>query len=118
MHQRANRKKGPTSSCEGHWESITQWYKSGLSIERIHHELKLEHGIDGSYQSVYRFVKTLEVDELKRVYRMEWHYLKVDLRVKGFKMVTSKRIRLPTVRQASFGITGDSPSILFCERQS
>ncbi len=64
-------KKGPSSVCEPHRSRITQWYESGLSIERIHHDLQLEHSFAGSYHSVYRFVKTLDVDHSKRVYRME-----------------------------------------------
>jgi transposase len=65
-------KKGPTSQCEPHRDRIKQWYESGLSIERIHQDLKVDHGFTGSYHSVRRFVKALQVDEpARRVYRME-----------------------------------------------
>ena len=64
-------KQGPVSSCEDHRERIQTAYESGLSIERIHHDLQREHGFKGSYHSVYRFVKTLDIDQTKRVYRME-----------------------------------------------
>jgi len=64
-------KQGPVSICEPYRERVLEWFESGLSIERIHHDLTLGHGFDGSYHSVYRFVKTLEVDEGKRVFRME-----------------------------------------------
>lgn len=64
-------KKGPESSCEGHRALILEWFESGLSIERIHHDLSLRHGFTGSYHSVYRFVKSLDADTAKRVYRME-----------------------------------------------
>ena len=64
-------KKGPESSCKDHKDRIKQAYESGLSIERIHHDLQREHGFEGSYHSVYRFVKTLDIDQSKRVYRME-----------------------------------------------
>ena len=64
-------KNGPESACEPHREWIKQRFEDGLSIERIHHDLRLEHGFKGSYYSVYRFVKTLDVDAAKRVYRME-----------------------------------------------
>jgi transposase len=63
--------KGPQSSCEPHRERVKKWYEDGLSIERIHRDLTLEHSFEGSYHSVYRLVKTLEVDEGKRVFRME-----------------------------------------------
>ncbi len=64
-------KKGPQSSCEGHREQIREWFKSGLSIERIHHDLSQFHGFGGSYHSVYRFVKRLDGDQADRVHRME-----------------------------------------------
>ena len=64
-------KKGPVSSCEPHRERIKEWFVSGLSVERIHHDLSLHHGFRGSYHSVYRFVNRLDVDTTKRVWRME-----------------------------------------------
>lgn len=64
-------KQGPVSSCEDHREHIQKAFESGLSIERIHHDLQHEHDFKGSYHSVYRFVKTLNIDQTKRVYRME-----------------------------------------------
>jgi transposase len=64
-------KKGPVSSCEPYREQINEWFDSGLSIERIHHDLSLEHGFGGSYHSVYRFVQSLDVDTAKRIYRIE-----------------------------------------------
>lgn len=64
-------KPGRGSSCEPHRERVTEWYESGLSIERIHHDLTLEYGFGGSYHSVYRFVQTLDVNSAKRFYRME-----------------------------------------------
>jgi len=56
---------------EEHGERIRKWFESGLSIERIHHDLSVFHGFGGSYHSVYRFVKGLDVDEAKRVHRIE-----------------------------------------------
>ena len=64
-------KKGPESFCKDHRDRIQKVYESGLSVERIHHNLQREHGFKGSYHSAYRFVKTLEIDQSKRVYRME-----------------------------------------------
>lgn len=64
-------KQGPVSSCEPYRDRIKEWFESGLSIERIHHDLTLGNGFEGSYYSVYRFVQTLDVDQAKRIYRME-----------------------------------------------
>ena len=55
-------KQGPVSSCEDHRDRIQTAYESGLSIERIHRDLQREHGFEGSYHSVYRFVKTLDIE--------------------------------------------------------
>ena len=65
------RTHAPLSACEPHRGQIAQWYESGLSIERIHSDLNAL-GFEGSYHSVYRFLKNLEVDEVKRIYRMEY----------------------------------------------
>jgi len=64
-------KKGPVSTCEPHRERIKEWFDSGLSMERIHHDLCLSYGFEGSYHSVRRFVKGLEVNTTERVWRME-----------------------------------------------
>lgn len=64
-------KKGPQSVCEPHRDWVNKWHKAGLSIERIYRDLQQEHGFEGSYHSVYRLVKTLDIDEGQRVFRME-----------------------------------------------
>jgi transposase len=64
-------KRGPISKCAVYKTEITQWYESGLSIERIHSDLVREHGFKGSYYSVYRFVQILDISESQRVYRIE-----------------------------------------------
>lgn len=64
-------KKGRTSKCEEHREWIRQNYEAGLSVERLHQDLVREHGFEGSYHSVFRFVQQLEADTTKRVHRME-----------------------------------------------
>lgn len=64
-------KTGRTSKCEEHREWIRKNYEAGLSVERLHQDLVREHGFEGSYHSVFRFVQQLEVDLGKRVYRME-----------------------------------------------
>jgi len=64
-------KEDSRSQCEKYDSQIRQWYESGLSIERIHQDLEREHAFKGSYHSVYRFVLSLDIDESKRIYRME-----------------------------------------------
>ena len=64
-------KVGISSLCLEHESEIKEWYESGLSVERIHFDLKMKHDFKGSYHSVYRFVKGLDRSEPKRVYRME-----------------------------------------------
>ena len=64
-------KRGPISQCEPYRDRIKEAYQSGLSIERIHQDLKTAYGFTGSYHSIRRFVKTLQVDEPERVHRME-----------------------------------------------
>lgn len=59
------------SRCEPHRDQIKKWFESGLSIERIRHDLSLNHGFEASYHSVYRFVQGLDTDTAKRVWRME-----------------------------------------------
>ena len=64
-------KVGVSSLCVAYKSEIKDWYESGLSIERIHTDLKLTHDFKGSYHSVYRFVKGLDDSGSKRVHRME-----------------------------------------------
>lgn len=60
-------KKGPLSICEAYRAKVKDWFESGLSIERIHQDLRAEYGFEGSYHSVYRFVQSLDVDTAKRI---------------------------------------------------
>jgi transposase len=62
---------GRRSDCEAYREVIESRVEKGLSSERIRQDLSTEYGAEVSYDSVNRFVKTLEVDDAKRVYRME-----------------------------------------------
>lgn len=62
---------GRKSSCEGFGELILSKYESGLSVERIHQDLRVEHGYKGSYSSVWRYVQGLGLGEDKRVWRLE-----------------------------------------------
>ena len=64
-------KVGIPSLCLAYQTEIKEWYEAGLSIERIHTDLKLQHDFKGSYHSVYRFVKGLNDSAAKRVHRME-----------------------------------------------
>ena len=64
-------KKGPVSQCEPYRDRIKEAYESGLSIERIHQDLTVNHAFTASYHSLRRFVKTLQTDEPERIHRME-----------------------------------------------
>ena len=50
---------GPANQCECFREEIIGKLEQGLSIQRIHQDLKAEHGFEGSYHSVRRFVLRL-----------------------------------------------------------
>jgi len=50
---------GPASRCQPLQEIIEQKLDVGLSAQRIWQDLKTEHGFDGSYDSVKRFVRRL-----------------------------------------------------------
>lgn len=51
---------GPPSLCQAYRETIERKLEQGLSITRIHQDLKTEHGFAGSYHAVRRFVLRLE----------------------------------------------------------
>ncbi len=48
---------GPPSLCEPYRETIAEKAEAGLSAQRIHQDLVTEHGFEGSYESVKRFVR-------------------------------------------------------------
>ena len=50
---------GPPSLCQAYRETIERKLDAGLSITRIHQDLKAEHGFAGSYHAVRRFVLRL-----------------------------------------------------------
>ena len=50
---------GPKSQCDPFQEIIEQKLDQGLSMTRIHQDLKSEHGFSGSYHCVRRFVNRL-----------------------------------------------------------
>ena len=62
---------GTGSKCEAFREPILAKLELGLSAERIHRELRQEHGFDGAYDTVQRFIKKLRQSDPKRVWRME-----------------------------------------------
>lgn len=64
-------KGGRQSQCWKHRDFIEDSYKQGLTIERIHQDLKVQYGFTGSYYSVRRFVHSLGIDEQERIFRME-----------------------------------------------
>ena len=50
---------GPVSKCEPFRELILQGLEHGLSRQRIWQDLQVEHGFDGGYDCVKRFVRRL-----------------------------------------------------------
>jgi len=59
------------SLCGGFRERIEQKLEVGLHARRIHQDLKLEHGFEGGYDSVQRFIKELKSSEPRQGLRME-----------------------------------------------
>ena len=52
-------RSGPQSECEPFRDWITARLEDGLSGQRIYQDLCAEHGFQGSYSSVRRFVRRL-----------------------------------------------------------
>jgi transposase len=59
------------SQCEPFRKAISELLKQGLHAQRIHQDLIAEHGFDGSYYSVRRFVKTLKSENPDAFRRIE-----------------------------------------------
>jgi len=64
-------KHGQTSQCEPFRKIIEDKLEEGLSRQRIYQDLSNEHGFDGSYYSVRRFVNRFRDDKLIPFRRME-----------------------------------------------
>lgn len=64
-------KSGPESQCEPFRKVIQDKLQSGLSRQRIYQDLRDEHGFEGSYYSVRRFVRRLGQDSPIPFRRME-----------------------------------------------
>ena len=62
-------KQGPVSTCEPHRERIKEWFESGLSMERIHHDLCLmsRSGILLTILTIELFKIVWEIDRLNRL---------------------------------------------------
>jgi len=64
-------KSGPESQCEPFRKIVEDKLEEGLSRQRIYQDLRDEHGFDGSYYSVRRFVKRLGKSQPIPFRRME-----------------------------------------------
>jgi len=62
---------GPESQCEPFRKVVEDKLQSGLSRQRIYQDLRDEHGFEGSYYSVRRFVRRLGQDRPIPFRRME-----------------------------------------------
>jgi predicted transcriptional regulator len=61
---------GCQASASAPWqEQIEQGFKAGFSIQRIYEDLVSEHGFNGSYHSVRRFVHRLHPEEAQLPFR-------------------------------------------------
>jgi transposase len=56
--------EGAKSKCEPHRQLIKECLDKGLSCQRIWQDLRAEHGFDGGYDSVKRFVRSLKPSSL------------------------------------------------------
>lgn len=52
-------RSGPKSQCGLHRETIEKKLDQGLSAVRIHQDLRIDYGFEGSYYSVRRFIQSL-----------------------------------------------------------
>jgi len=59
------------SQCEPFRQAIAELLKQGLHGQRIYQDLTAEHGFQGSYYSVRRFVKTLKSENPEAFRRIE-----------------------------------------------
>lgn len=64
-------KAGPESQCEPFRKIVQDKLQSGLSRQRIYQDLRDEHGFEGSYYRVRRFVRRLGEDSPIPFRRME-----------------------------------------------
>ena len=62
---------GRQSHCAIYRACIEGMLEAGLSAQRIYQDLCCEHGFEGSYESVKRFVRKLRHKQPKRFWRME-----------------------------------------------
>ena len=63
--------KSSASQCEPYRDVIVGLLEAGLHAQRIHQDLTAEHGFEGSYYSVRRFVKTLKKERPEAFRRIE-----------------------------------------------
>jgi len=70
-------KPGPESRCESYRHKVEDKLQSGLSCQRIYQDLRDEHGFEGSYYSVRRFVKRLGEDSRAIARRTDEEFLEM-----------------------------------------
>jgi transposase len=100
-------KSGRTSQCTPLQEVIQRGLEAGLSAQRIYQDLVTEHRFTGSYDSVKRFVRSLEQATEIPFRRMECapgHELQVDFGQGAWILVEGKRRRSHLFR----GVLGHS----------
>lgn len=66
-----SQRPGRPSRCEPHKSFIESAVQGGLSGQRIYQDLKIEHGFDGSYDAVKRYLRRMYPEKAERIWRME-----------------------------------------------
>lgn len=62
---------GRKSQCEPFQDAIKELLEKGLTAQRIYQDLISEHGYDGNYDAVKRYVRRLRQSDPERIYRIE-----------------------------------------------
>jgi len=62
---------GRPSQCEPLREAIEAKVEGGLTAQRIYQDLRTDHGFEGGYDAVKRFVRRLKASDPDRIYRVE-----------------------------------------------
>ena len=62
---------GRPSQCEPHKVFIKSAVEAGLCGQRIYQDLKSDHGFEGAYDAVKRYVRRLYPQQAPRIWRME-----------------------------------------------
>jgi len=71
LHAGKSMRPGRPSRCEPHKVFIESAVEAGLCGQRIYQDLKSDHGFEGAYDAVKRYVRRLYPQQAQRIWRME-----------------------------------------------